>query len=60
MIKSFRCKETEKLYLRQKSNYFPPNIKKISQRKLLILDSAENLNDLRIPPGNRLKKLKEN
>ncbi len=58
MIKSFRCKETEKLFLRQKSNYFPSNIQKITQRKLLILDTAENLNDLRIPPGNRLEKLK--
>ena len=60
MIKSFRCKETEKLFLRNKSSRFPSEIIRVAQRKLNILDSAEDIEDLRIPPGNRLEKLKGN
>ncbi|MEB3310902.1 MAG: type II toxin-antitoxin system RelE/ParE family toxin [Snowella sp.] len=58
MIKTFRCRETEKIFLRQSSSRFPNNILRIFQRKLSILDAAERLEDLRIPPGNRLEKLK--
>ncbi len=60
MIKSFRCKETEKLFLRQRSLRFPADIYRIALRKLLLLDAAEKLEDLRIPPGNRLEKLTGN
>ncbi len=59
MIKSFRCKETEKLFFRQRSR-FSADIQRIALRKLLLLDAAEKLEDLRIPPGNRLEKLSGN
>ncbi|MBF2058401.1 MAG: type II toxin-antitoxin system RelE/ParE family toxin [Cyanobacterium sp. T60_A2020_053] len=58
MIKSFQCKETEKIFLRKFSSSLPAQIQKIAQRKLSILDAAEKVEDLRIPPGNRLEKLK--
>jgi proteic killer suppression protein len=57
MIKSFRSKETEKLFLRQRSPRFSTDLHRIALRKLLLLDAAEKLEDLRIPPGNRLEKL---
>jgi len=60
MIKSFRCKETEKLFLRWQSIRFPPNVQRTALRKLLVLDAAEKLEDLRMPPGNRLEKLTGN
>ena len=58
MIKSFRDKETEKVFLRQFSRRFPKDLHRVVWRKLAILDAAERLEDLRIPPGNRLEKLK--
>jgi toxin HigB-1 len=58
VIKSFKCRETEKLYLRQISQKFPGSIQKTALRKLWILDAAETLEDLRSPPGNRLETLK--
>jgi proteic killer suppression protein len=60
MIKSFRCKETEKLFLRQRSLRFSADVHRTDLRKLLLLDAAEKLEDLRIPPGNRLEKLTGN
>lgn len=57
MIKSFTCKETEKIFQRQVSRKLPKNIQKIARRKLEILEGAEMLQDLRIPPNNRLEKL---
>jgi proteic killer suppression protein len=60
MIKSFRSKETEKLFLRQRSPRFSADVHRIALRKLLLLDAAERLEDLRIPPGNRLEKLTGN
>lgn len=60
MVKSFRCKETEKVFLRQRSARFSADIYRIALRKLLLLDAAEKLEDLRIPPGNRLEKLRGN
>ena len=60
MIKSFRSKETEKLFLRQRSHRFSANVHRAALRKLLLLDAAERLEDLRIPPGNRLEKLTGN
>jgi len=56
MIKSFKCEETEALFNREFSPSFQA-IQKIAYRKLLILDAATTLNDLQIPPGNRLEKL---
>ncbi len=57
MIKSFRDRETEKLYSCQFSRRFPPQLHRLAWRKLAILDAADELNDLRVPPGNRLEKL---
>jgi proteic killer suppression protein len=57
MIKSFRDKETERLFSRQYSRHFPANLHRVAWRKLAILDAAEQLEDLRVPPGNRLEKL---
>jgi proteic killer suppression protein len=58
MIKSFKDKETEKVYDREGSNKLPRNIQQVALRKLRMINNARNLNDLRIPPANRLEKLK--
>jgi toxin HigB-1 len=60
MIKSFRCRETQKLFLRERSSRFPTTVHRSAIRKLLLLDAAEKLEDLRIPPGNHLEKLTGN
>jgi toxin HigB-1 len=57
MIRSFACKDTENLFFSRKSKIFPSEILRTAYRKLLLLDIAENLQDLRVPPGNRLEKL---
>jgi len=57
MIRSFRDKGTECLFSRRYSQRFPPDVQRTAWRKLAILDAAENLTDLRVPPGNRLEKL---
>ena len=58
MIKSFADKETEKLFNREFSRKLPADIQKAARRKLEILNAADTLQDLRIPPSNRLEKLK--
>ena len=60
MIKSFRDKETEKIFNRHFSHKLPQNIQHVVRKKLIMLDAATELNALRIPPGNRLKTLKDN
>jgi proteic killer suppression protein len=57
MIKSFRCKETQKLFETGRSKKFG-SITKVATRKLAQLDAAETLEFLRSPPGNRLEELK--
>ena len=57
MIKTFADKETEKLFRRTFSRKLPQNIQPAARMKLEILDPTEVLQDLRIPPGNRLEKL---
>ncbi len=57
MIKSFRDKDTEKVFLRERTRKFDINLRKTALRKLIMLDAAEILDDLRIPPGNHLEKL---
>lgn len=57
MIRSFRDKESEKLFRRERSRAVPGRLRKAALRKLLILDAVENLEDLRVPAGNRLEKL---
>jgi proteic killer suppression protein len=57
MIKSFASRETERVFQRRFSRKLPESIQRVAQRKLLILDAAEALQDLRVPPSNRLEKL---
>ena len=56
-IKSFKCADTERLFKRQRVRRFS-NIESVARRKLEQLDWAGVLDDLRVPPGNRLEKLK--
>jgi len=58
MIKSFKDKETEKIFSRRLSSRLAQDIQHIARKKLVILDAAPGLNDLRTPPGNRLEALK--
>lgn len=58
MIISFQCKETQKLYGRLPSRKFPPSIHRTAIKKLWLLNAAERIDELQIPPGNRLEKLK--
>ena len=60
MIRSFRDRGTEKVFLRVPSRRFSPAVQHAAQRKLVVLDAAESLDDLRVPPGNRLEKLSGN
>jgi len=60
MIKSFRCKETKKVFGRKFSKKLPTDIQEVARTKLVILDAATSINDLRVPPGNRLEELKDN
>jgi len=58
MIKSFKCRETEKIWNQIQSKNFPVSIQGAALRKLFMIHRAKDLNDLRIPPANRLEKLK--
>jgi toxin HigB-1 len=58
MIKSFKDKETEKVYSREGSNKLPQDIQQVALRKLRMINNAKNMNDLRIPAANRMEKLK--
>jgi len=60
VIKSFSCKETEKVFNRSFSRQLPESIHQIALRKLRMIDSAIHLRDLLAPPSNRLEKLKGN
>jgi proteic killer suppression protein len=60
MIISFRDKETEKIWEQQYSRKLPRDIQRIGLRKLIIINRVKDLNDLKIPPGNKLEKLTEN
>lgn len=57
MIRSFRGKDTERLFHRQPARRLPANLQRVALRKLVQLDAATTLGDLRVPPGNRLEKL---
>lgn len=60
MIRSFKCKETEKIFSRTFSRKFPNDIQRVALRKLRMLNHAVSLQDLKVPPGNRLEELKGN
>jgi len=57
MIRSFKDPETEKIFNLTRSRRLPGDIQQIALRKLRMINNAQNLNDLRIPPANRLEKL---
>lgn len=57
MIKSFRNSVTERIFKRLRSRKLPPDLQQVAFRKLRMLNNAVTLNDLRIPPANRLEKL---
>ena len=57
MIKSFKDKEAQGLFLREASRKLPPDLQRAALRKLQMLNRAQTLEDLRIPPGNRLEAL---
>jgi len=57
MIRSFGDSETESIYNGIKSKKLPPEIQNIARRKLRMISAAKVIEDLRIPPGNRLEKL---
>lgn len=57
MINSFEDEETEKVYNAVRSKRLPVDIQQTALRKLKYLNNAQDLNDLRIPPGNRLEAL---
>lgn len=57
MIKTFGCKEAERLFRGRFSAKLPQDVQRIAQRKLKQLDAATTLDFLRVPPGNRLEQL---
>jgi toxin HigB-1 len=59
VIESFRCKETEKLWQTGQSRKFG-SIAQVAKRKLMMLNNAVDLRDLKAPPGNQLEALKDN
>jgi proteic killer suppression protein len=58
MIAGFADRETEALFRRERVKRIDPRIQRTALRKLVMLDSAMNLDDLQAPPGNRLEALK--
>lgn len=60
MIRSFASKETEKIWRGEVSRKLPRDIQQVARRKLRMLANAVSYDDLKVPPGNRLEKLKGN
>jgi proteic killer suppression protein len=57
MIRGFRDKDSERVFRRERRAKLDGSLQRAALRKLLVLDAAESLDDLRVPPGNRLEKL---
>ncbi|MCL4385165.1 MAG: type II toxin-antitoxin system RelE/ParE family toxin [Cyanobacteria bacterium] len=57
MIISFRDRETENIWNQKYSRKLPRDIQRIGLRKLIIINRAKDLNDLSVPPGNKLEQL---
>ena len=60
VLRSFRDKETERVWQRQRTRRLNADVQRAALRKLVILDAADALDDLGVPPGNRLEKLRGN
>jgi proteic killer suppression protein len=60
MLKSFASKETERIWQGIRSRSLPNEIQHIARRKLRMINNAQKVDDLRVPPGNRLEMLKGN
>jgi len=58
VIRSFRDRDAEQLFDRLPVRRFGPAVQKVALRKLRMLDAAVRLDDLRVPPGNRLERLR--
>lgn len=59
MIKTFADKETQQVFITGRSKRLPPDLERRAMRRLEYIHLADNLNDLRVPPSNRLHPLKE-
>ena len=59
-IKSFACADTEKLFNDERGTGIPNQIAKRARKKLLLIHASKDVNDLKVPPGNRLEKLSGN
>jgi len=59
VIASFACPETERFFATGKSRRFPPDVQKRAAMRLIQLDAATTINDLRFPPSNRMERLKK-
>ncbi|HXY66552.1 MAG TPA: type II toxin-antitoxin system RelE/ParE family toxin [Mycobacterium sp.] len=60
MIRSFRDKDTEAIWHRRYVKKLSPELCRLTYRKLVLINAAESISDLRVPPGNRLEKLSGN
>ncbi|HEY8183952.1 MAG TPA: type II toxin-antitoxin system RelE/ParE family toxin [Thermoanaerobaculia bacterium] len=58
MIQSWSDREAERIFNLLRSRKLPPDIQRVALRKLRMLDAAASLEDLKIPPSNRLEKLR--
>lgn len=58
MIRSFRDSDTERVFRRESTGRWSRPVQRAAQRKLLMIDAAESIQDLRVPPGNRLERLR--
>ncbi|MCV7229444.1 type II toxin-antitoxin system RelE/ParE family toxin [Mycolicibacterium komossense] len=57
MIRSFRNKNAEAIWNRRHVKKLSPELSRLAYNKLVLINAAESINDLRVPPGNRLEKL---
>ena len=60
MIQTFADRDTERLFAREPVRRYRAHLQRTMLRKLVAVDAAEQLSDLRVPPGNRLEKLRGN
>lgn len=58
MILTFACRDTERIWDMLPTRRFPPEVQRAARRKLVMIDAAQAVQDLRTPPGNRLEALK--